>query len=167
MLSSSFHINWRFPHWHLVIKKNQLRSNFLYTRVMCALNNETRSVYRGWLTKLHLGPAKKDTKRHTKHLVSVSMCYPRHLDGIPKKWPFSCQSPIYDLLLKSNWFDWRRVDQFNSETDCMNKIPNLMDSPEQFANVSHSTSHILWSFLDSFLILMISTYLGQERCVTQ
>ena len=57
---------------------------------MCALNNETRSVYRGWLTKLHLGPAKKDTKRHTKHLVSVSMCYPRHLDGIPKKWPFSC-----------------------------------------------------------------------------
>ena len=49
----------------------------------------------------------------------------------------------------------------------MNKIPNLMDSPEQFANVSHSTSHILWSFLDSFLILMISTYLGQERCVTQ
>lgn len=49
----------------------------------------------------------------------------------------------------------------------MNKIPNLMDSPEQFANVSHSTSHIPWSFLDSFLILMISTYLGQERCVTQ
>ena len=30
-------------------------------------------------------PAKKRTKRHTKHLVSVSMCHPRHLDGIPKK----------------------------------------------------------------------------------
>ena len=29
-------------------------------------------------------------------------------------------------------------DQFNIEADCMNKIPNLMDSPEQFANVSHS-----------------------------
>ena len=34
-------------------------------------------------------PAKKGTKRHTKHLVSVSMSYPRHLDGIPKKWPVS------------------------------------------------------------------------------
>ena len=33
-------------------------------------------------------PAKKGTKRHTMHLVSVSMCYPRHLDGIPKKVTF-------------------------------------------------------------------------------
>ena len=33
----------------------------------------------------------------------------------------------------------------------MNKIPNLMDSPEQFANVSHSTSHsvkLFGQFLD-------------------
>ena len=30
-------------------------------------------------------PAKKGTKRHTKQLVPVSMCYPRYLDGIPKK----------------------------------------------------------------------------------
>ena len=30
-------------------------------------------------------PARKGTERHTKHLVSVSMCYPRHLDGIPLK----------------------------------------------------------------------------------
>ena len=27
-------------------------------------------------------PVKKGTKRHTKHLVSVSMCYPRHLNGV-------------------------------------------------------------------------------------
>ena len=99
-------------------------------------------------------PAKKDTKRHTKHLVSGSMCYPRHLDGIPKKWPFSCQSPINDLLLKSNCFDWRRVDQFNIETDCMNKIPNLMDSPEQFANVLHSA----FIFREAFLTVSWSSW---------
>ena len=39
-------------------------------------------------------PAKKSTKRHKKHLVSVSTCYPRHLDGIPKKWPSSRRLPF-------------------------------------------------------------------------
>ena len=29
-----------------------------------------------------------------KHLVSVLMCYLRHLDGIPKKWPVSRQLPF-------------------------------------------------------------------------
>ena len=41
-------------------------------------------------------PAKKGTKRHSKHLISVSMCYLRHLDGIPKKWPSSRQLPFKD-----------------------------------------------------------------------
>ena len=37
--------------------------------------------------ELQLGPfyrRKKGTKRHTKHLISVLMCYLRRLDGIPK-----------------------------------------------------------------------------------
>ena len=42
-------------------------------------------------------PAKKSTKRHKKHLVSVSTCYPMHLDGIPKKWLSSRR-----LLFKNN-----------------------------------------------------------------
>ena len=29
--------------------------------------------------------AKKGTKMRSKHLIYVSMCYLRHLDGIPKK----------------------------------------------------------------------------------
>ena len=41
-------------------------------------------------------PAKKGTKRHSKHLISVSMSYLRHLDGIPKKWLSSRQLPFKD-----------------------------------------------------------------------
>ena len=39
-------------------------------------------------------PAKKGTKRRSKHLISVSMCYLWHLDGIPKKRSFSRQLPF-------------------------------------------------------------------------
>ena len=56
-------------------------------------------------------------------------------------------------------------DQFNSETDCMVKIPCLKNSPVQFANVSYLTSRIPWSFPDSFSFPMISTDLGRGRVV--
>ena len=46
-------------------------------------------------------PAKKGAKRHTKHLVSVSMCYPRHLDGISKRWPVSRQLPFRCIIERS------------------------------------------------------------------
>ena len=39
-------------------------------------------------------PAKKGTKRHSKQLAYVSMSYLGHLDGIPKKLPFSRQFPF-------------------------------------------------------------------------
>ena len=48
-------------------------------------------------------PATIGTKRHSKHLVSISRCYLWHLDGIPKKWPFNRQLP---LKFPSDAFLW-------------------------------------------------------------
>ena len=39
-------------------------------------------------------PAKKGTERHTKHLVSISVCYLGHLDGIPKSDPLTVSYPL-------------------------------------------------------------------------
>ena len=63
-------------------------------------------------------PAKKGAKRHTKHLVSVSMCYSRHLDGIPKKLHFSRQLPLI-CMQRFQHAHWLRRRQL---------IPNCVES---------------------------------------
>ena len=93
-------------HRGLKIRINRPRSRTTFTRItirhICSMY--TREKYNVTWSKSKLlrrmtheaafrrvFPAKKGTKRHSKHIVSVSMRYPRHLDGIPKKWPVSRQ----------------------------------------------------------------------------
>ena len=64
---------------------------------MCDVDDQNRGVLRRMTYQAAFRtvlPAKKGTKRHSKHLVSVSMCYLEHLDGIPKKLPYSHQFPF-------------------------------------------------------------------------
>ena len=95
-------------------------------------------------------PAKKDTKRHTKHLVSGSMCYPRHLDGIPKKWPFSCH-PLMICF-------WKVIDL--TEGESINLILRqtvwtrfltwwILQNSSLMYHIQHSFSvKLFWQFLD-------------------
>ena len=59
-------------------------------------HDQNRSVYGGWLTKLHVGQFswRKKAQRGIRSTLYVSICYPRHLDGITKKWHFSRQLPF-------------------------------------------------------------------------
>ena len=124
-----------FPfHWGLKIRIIRPRNRTAFTRstirhffwLMC-----TRVTYKvtwskskrlRWMTHeaafRTAFPAKKGAKRHTKHLVSVSMCYSRHLDGIPKKWHFSRQLPLI-CMQKFQHAHWLRRCQL---------IPNCVES---------------------------------------
>ena len=42
--------------------------------------------------------AKKATKRLSKYPVSVSVCYLRHLDSIPKMWPFKLSITLFEKM---------------------------------------------------------------------
>ena len=63
-----------------------------------ALTFNKRLIFR-YLIYKHKCTHHMGTKRHSKHLASVSMCYLRHLDSILKKWHFSRQLPFKQLHL--------------------------------------------------------------------
>ena len=66
----------------------------MYTRVTCEVMRMTHEA-----ASRTVFPAKKGTKRHSKHLVSVSMCKPRHLDGIPKECLLAVSYPLTYTIL--------------------------------------------------------------------
>ena len=77
-------------------------------------------------------PAKKSTKRYSKHIVSVSMCYLRHLDGI-SYFKLSGNARTKELFQnKQTWTNWELLN--------ISHVPRYIIDKKQYMYFQHSNS---------------------------